>query len=58
MTNNNAAGQDVYTRFTGNIIAGLEQGVRPYMKPCKAEHAAGYITRPLRHNGQRCNSLD
>ncbi len=42
---------DVYTRVTQKIIANLEQGVRPWMKPWSAEHAAGKITRPLRHNG-------
>ena len=43
--------RDVYSRITGKIIADLEQGVRPWMKPWHAEHAAGRITRPLRHNG-------
>ena len=43
--------QDVYSRITEKIIADLEQGVRPWMKPWSAEHAAGKITRPLRHNG-------
>ena len=43
--------RDVYSRITGKIIADLEQGVRPWMKPWNAEHAAGRITRPLRHNG-------
>jgi antirestriction protein ArdC len=33
------------------IITDLEQGVRPCMRPWSAEHAAGKITRPLRHNG-------
>lgn len=42
---------DVYTRITDKIIADLEKGVRPWMKPWSAEHAAGKITRPLRHNG-------
>ncbi len=42
---------DVYNRVTHKIIADLEQGVRPWMKPWNAEHAAGKITRPLRHNG-------
>lgn len=42
---------DVYTRITDKIIADLETGVRPWMKPWSAEHAAGRITRPLRHNG-------
>lgn len=43
--------QDVYTRVTNRIIADLEHGVRPWMKPWSAEHAAGKISRPLRHNG-------
>ena len=41
--------QDVYTRVTSKIITSLEQGVRPWMKPWNAEHAARKITRPLRH---------
>ncbi|GJL71969.1 MAG: antirestriction protein [Nitrosomonas sp.] len=43
--------KDVYSRITDKIIADLEQGVRPWMKPWNADHAAGKITRPLRHNG-------
>lgn len=43
--------QDIYTRVTDKIVADLEQGVRPWVKPWNAEHAAGKITRPLRHNG-------
>jgi antirestriction protein ArdC len=43
--------RDVYSRITGKIVADLEQGVRPWMKPWHAEHAAGRIARPLRHNG-------
>ena len=42
---------DVYERVTNRIIEQLEQGVRPWMKPWNAEHAAGRITRPLRFNG-------
>jgi antirestriction protein ArdC len=49
--NNSTERKDVYTRVTGRIIADLEQGVRTWMKPWNAEHAAGRITRPLRHNG-------
>lgn len=44
--------QDVYERVTAHIVAELEKGVRPWMKPWNAEHAAGRITRPLRANGQ------
>jgi antirestriction protein ArdC len=43
---------DLYTRITSRIISDLEQGVRPWLKPWNAEHAAGRITRPLRHNGE------
>jgi antirestriction protein ArdC len=43
---------DVYTRVTNAIVAELEKGVRPWLKPWNAEHAAGRITRPLRSNGQ------
>jgi len=42
---------DVYARVTNKIIAELEKGERPWLKPWNAEHAAGKITRPLRHNG-------
>lgn len=43
---------NVYGRITSRIVAQLEQGVRPWLKPWNAEHAAGRITRPLRFNGQ------
>jgi antirestriction protein ArdC len=43
---------DVYSRVTSRIVEELERGVRPWLKPWNAEHAAGRITRPLRHNGQ------
>jgi antirestriction protein ArdC len=52
MTANSAiARPDVYSRITSKIITDLEQGVRPWMKPWNADHAAGRITRPLRNNG-------
>lgn len=41
---------DVYQRVTTKIIEELERGVRPWHKPWNAAHAAGRITRPLRHN--------
>ncbi len=54
-TNNNQhkgiSRQDVYTRVTDRIVADLEKGVRTWMKPWNAEHAAGQIIRPLRHSG-------
>lgn len=43
--------QDVYQRITDQIVADLEKGTRPWLKPWNAEHAAGRITRPLRGNG-------
>jgi antirestriction protein ArdC len=49
---------DVYQRITNRIVAELEQGVRPWFKPWNAEHAAGRITRPLRHNGQPYSGIN
>ena len=51
-TTTKTARTDVYTRVTSHIVAKLETGVRPWMQPWNAEHAAGRITRPLRHNGK------
>ena len=42
--------KDIYQRVTDSIVAELERGVRPWLKPWNAEHAAGRITRPLRSN--------
>lgn len=52
-TSTNAATpyKDVYTRVTDRIIADLEHGVRPWMKPWSASNTDGRIIRPLRHNG-------
>ncbi len=49
---------DIYERITAAIVAELEKGVRPWMKPWSAEHAAGRITRPLRHNGTPYNGIN
>ncbi len=43
---------DIYTSVTNAIIADLEKGVRPWLQPWNAAHAAGPITRPLRAGGQ------
>ena len=43
--------KDLYQRITDQIIAELEKGVRPWMKPWSAENTTGRITRPLRANG-------
>src|SRR6266568_1191052 len=44
--------EDIYARITNQIVSQLEKGVRPWVRPWNAEHAAGRITRPLRHNGK------
>ena len=43
---------DVYAKVTSRIIADLEQGVRPWLKPWSAGNAEGRIVRPLRASGQ------
>jgi len=50
--------QDVYTRVTETILEALEQGTRPWMQPWNAAHAAGPVSRPLRHNGQPYNGIN
>ena len=50
--------QDIYDRITIRIIESLETGVRPWLKPWNAEHAAGKITRPLRHNGEPYSGIN
>ena len=42
---------DVYQKITDRIVAELEKGVRPWMKPWSAGHGDGRIMRPLRANG-------
>ena len=51
-THPNSPREDVYSRVTVRIVADLEQGTRPWLKPWSATHTAGRITRPLRANGQ------
>ena len=59
MTHSHTLRQGVYARITNTIIADLEQGVRPWMKPLNAGHAAGRITRPQqRHIGQPYNGIN
>ena len=50
-TKEQAMKTDIYQRITDQIVSELEKGVRPWLKPWNAEHAAGRITRPLRGNG-------
>ena len=49
---------DIYTRITNQIIADLENGVRPWVKPWHSDHAADRITRPLRHNGEPYSGIN
>jgi antirestriction protein ArdC len=41
---------DLYAEVTQRIVQDLEQGVRPWTKPWTAEHPAGPVRRPMRHN--------
>jgi antirestriction protein ArdC len=50
--------KDVYRRITAQIVEYLEKGVRPWVRPWNAEHAAGRITRPLRFNGQPYSGIN
>lgn len=49
---NEAPRPDIYSRITTQIIEALEKGVKPWTQPWNASHAAGHVSRPLRHNGQ------
>lgn len=43
--------RDLYAEITAAIVAQLEQGVRPWLKPWSAETLGGSVSLPLRHNG-------
>lgn len=43
---------DIYARITDKIVADLEKGARPWIKPWSAGRLEGRITRPLRHTGE------
>ena len=47
----NTTRTDVYARVTDRIIADLEAGVRPWLKPWKAGDAESRIAVPRRYNG-------
>ena len=42
---------NIYAKITDRIVADLEQGVRPWVKPWSTGNLAGRVTRPLRYNG-------
>lgn len=50
--------QDLYATITDTIVAELEAGVRPWVKPWSNARAAGSISRPLRHNGQAYKGIN
>ena len=50
--------KDIYAEITDKIVASLEKGIRPWVKPWNAEHAAGRINRPLRHNGEPYSGIN
>lgn len=58
MTQRNGAKPDIYTRITNQIVAALETGVKPWTQPSNASHAAGAVSRPLRHNGQAYSGIN
>lgn len=58
MTRTEATRPDIYSRITNQIITSLEQGVKPWTQPWNAAHAAGEVSKPLRHNGQPYNGIN
>ena len=51
MSNTTSTRGDVYARVTDRIIADLEAGVRPWLKPWESGNAQERIAIPRRHNG-------
>jgi antirestriction protein ArdC len=49
---------DIYARITERIVADLEKGVRPWIRPWSAANATGRITRPLRHTGEPYSGMN
>lgn len=50
---------DIYETVTSAIVARIEAGdVLPWHQPWKAGHAAGPVSRPLRHNGQPYSGIN
>lgn len=49
---------DIYTRITDQIIAELEEGVRPWHQPWATGHVAGPVSRPLRGNGKAYSGIN
>lgn len=43
--------RDIYQNITDQIVAELENGARPWLKPWNADNTDGRAILPLRHNG-------
>ncbi|BCH19771.1 hypothetical protein MesoLjLa_66220 (plasmid) [Mesorhizobium sp. L-2-11] len=42
----NRSSVDIYAKITDRIVAHLEEGVRPWVKPSSVGNSTGRITRP------------
>ena len=49
---------DLYQHVTDQIVAALDQGVRPWVKPWSAEHLSGRVSRPLRACGKNYRGIN
>ena len=49
---------DLYQHVTDQIVAALDQGVRPWVKPWSTEHLAGRVSRPLRACGKHYRGIN
>lgn len=58
MTKNPTPAADPYARITSRILADLEQGVRPWVKPWSASHLGGRVVRPLRATGEPYSGIN
>ena len=50
--------KDVYARVTETIVAALEQGVRPWVKPWHDGRRDALSLVPRRHNGERYQGIN
>ena len=49
---------DIYTRISDQIISSLERGLKPWTQPWNVGHAAGPVSRPLRHSGDTYSGIN
>lgn len=49
---------DLYDRVRSQIVAQLQQGILPWRQPWDTDLAAGPVSRPLRHNGERYQGIN